>query len=159
MKVPILHTRCQSQQSGQILIYKIFSQRSSQEHFNIFFSVMQNQHPKLLCQQEALSSISLTLVKCSGVNALLKISKKHFAFQTEVVLKYRIVLYGYSHITENIPQFFHFLLYSVIIVLIQIIPTNQENWPSVGTIASTLAQYSAIYGNTLGLFSWFVGML
>ena len=36
------------------------------------------------------------------------------------------------------------------------IPTNQENWPSVGTIASTLAQYSAIYGNTLGQFSWFV---
>ena len=36
-------------------------------------------------------------------------------------------------------------------------PTNQENWPSVGTIASTLAQYSAIYGNTLGQVSWFVG--
>ena len=36
-------------------------------------------------------------------------------------------------------------------------PTNQEDWPSVGTIASTLAQYSAIYGNTLGQFSWFVG--
>ena len=36
-------------------------------------------------------------------------------------------------------------------------PANQENWPSVGTIASTLAQYSAIYGNTLGQFSWFVG--
>ena len=36
-------------------------------------------------------------------------------------------------------------------------PTNQENWPSVGTIESTLAQYSAIYGNTLGKFSWFVG--
>ena len=37
-------------------------------------------------------------------------------------------------------------------------PTNQENWPNVGTIASTLSQYSAIYGNTLGQFSWFVGM-
>ena len=36
-------------------------------------------------------------------------------------------------------------------------PTNQENWPSVGTIASTLAQYSVIYGNILGQFSWFVG--
>ena len=36
-------------------------------------------------------------------------------------------------------------------------PTNQKNWPRVGTIASTLAQYSAIYGNTLGQFSWFVG--
>ena len=36
-------------------------------------------------------------------------------------------------------------------------PTNQKNWPSVGTIESTLAQYSAIYGNTLGQFSWFVG--
>ena len=36
-------------------------------------------------------------------------------------------------------------------------PTNQENWPSVGTIASTLAQYGAIYGNTLRQFSWFVG--
>ena len=38
-------------------------------------------------------------------------------------------------------------------------PTNQKNWPSVGTIASTLAQYSAIYGNTLGQFSWFVGQV
>ena len=37
-------------------------------------------------------------------------------------------------------------------------PTNQEYWPCVGTIASTLAQYSAIYGNTLGQFSWFVGL-
>ena len=37
------------------------------------------------------------------------------------------------------------------------IPTNQKNWPIVGTIASTLAQYSAIYGNTLCQFSWFVG--
>ena len=36
-------------------------------------------------------------------------------------------------------------------------PTNQENRPSIGTIASTLAQYSAVYGNTLGQFSWFVG--
>ena len=36
-------------------------------------------------------------------------------------------------------------------------PTNQENWSSVGTIASTLAQYSTIYGNTVGHFFWFVG--
>ena len=36
-------------------------------------------------------------------------------------------------------------------------PTNQENWPSVGTIASTLAQYCTIYGNTLSQFFWFVG--
>ena len=35
--------------------------------------------------------------------------------------------------------------------------TNQENWPSIGTIVSTLARYSAIYGNTLGQFYWFVG--
>ena len=39
------------------------------------------------------------------------------------------------------------------------IPTNQENWSSVGTIASTLAQYSAIYENTLGQFFWIAGML
>ena len=38
------------------------------------------------------------------------------------------------------------------------LPTNQKNWPSVGTIESTLAQYSAIYGNTFGQFSWFVGL-
>ena len=33
---------------------------------------------------------------------------------------------------------------------------NQKHWPSVGTIASILAQYSVIYENTLSQFSWFV---
>ena len=35
-------------------------------------------------------------------------------------------------------------------------PTNQEDWPRVGMIASTLAQHSAIYGNTVGQFSFCV---
>ena len=45
----------------------------------------------------------------------------------------------------------------VIVVRICSSPTNQKNCPSVGTIASTLAQHSAIYVNTLGQYSWFVG--
>ena len=51
-----------------------------------------------------------------------------------------------------------FLRITCIMVSYKNFPTNQESWPSVGTIASTLAQYSAIYGNTLGQFSWLVGL-
>ena len=35
---------------------------------------------------------------------------------------------------------------------------SEKNWPIVGSIASTLAQYSVIYGNTLGQFPWFDGL-
>ena len=39
------------------------------------------------------------------------------------------------------------------------IETNTKNLPSIDSIASTLTQYSSIYGYALGRFSLFVGIL
>ena len=68
-----------------------------------------------------------------------------YQYQIQVVKSVIFKLHsGFHYLHFKLHSGFHYLL------TVTYIPTNQENWPNVGTIASTLAQYSAIYGNTLG---------
>ena len=93
--------------------------------------------------------ISITLVLSKVFENILVGKLSHFLERKSMPL-------SFSFRTEGVWE--HVMLCLHCLTVCRFL-TNQKNWLGVGTIASTLAQYSAIYWNTWGQFSWFVGLL